>query len=294
MDNFDRRIVEEIPRLQRYARSLTRDVSRADDLVQDTLERALVKRALWQEGTNLRAWLFTILHNTHVNSVRNAAREGVSVDVEDVASMLVTQAHQEKRLELKDADKALSTLPKEQRQVILLIGLEGLNYEGAASVLRIPLGTVRSRLSRGRVALREKLNPIKRSVGRPRDRRLRYRYKKAATTLRGKGLELTHANLAHELGKHPKTIGNFLRRNPDLSNALDVVRRRLRSVTEYKDAVEKLVAKGAKATHKNIAIELGLAKRNTVTQFLREHPEIRSQYLHVLAPKREYTKRIAA
>ena len=70
MDDFDRRVVEETPRLLRYARSLTRNADSADDLVQDTLVRALAKRVLWQEGTDLRAWLFTIMHNTHVNRIR--------------------------------------------------------------------------------------------------------------------------------------------------------------------------------------------------------------------------------
>ena len=89
MSDFHRRLEEQIPRLRRYARALTRDASRADDLVQDTLLRALNKQHLYQEGTNLRAWLFTLMHNQHVNDVRRSNRDGGNVDVEEMASVLV-------------------------------------------------------------------------------------------------------------------------------------------------------------------------------------------------------------
>src|SRR5205814_9471169 len=86
--DFSRLVEAEIPRLRRYARALTRDVSRADDLVQSCLTRALAKQHLWQPGTDLRAWLFTILHNQHVNDVRRSVREGVTVAVEEMAPVL--------------------------------------------------------------------------------------------------------------------------------------------------------------------------------------------------------------
>src|SRR4029077_2345001 len=88
MSDFGRLIEAEIPRLRRYARALTRDVARADDLVQSCLARALAKQHLWQPGTDLRAWLFTILHNQHVNDVRRSVREGVAVDIEEMAPVL--------------------------------------------------------------------------------------------------------------------------------------------------------------------------------------------------------------
>ena len=91
MTDFARLLEAEIPRLRRYARALTRDVSRADDLVQSCLTRAVAKQHLWQPGTDLRAWLFTILHNQHVNDVRRSVREGVSVAVEDMAPVLTVQ-----------------------------------------------------------------------------------------------------------------------------------------------------------------------------------------------------------
>src|ERR687886_1046600 len=154
MSDFARLLEAEIPRLRRYARALTRDVTRADDLVQNCLTRAVTKRHLWQPGTDLRAWLFTILHNQHVNDVRPSVREGVNVPVEDVAPMLTVGSTQGASLQLRDLDRALARLPEEQRQVLLLVGLEGMRYEEVAVVLDVPVGTGRSRLSRGREMLR--------------------------------------------------------------------------------------------------------------------------------------------
>jgi RNA polymerase sigma-70 factor, ECF subfamily len=152
--DIHRSIEAEIPRLRRYARALTRDVVAADDLVQDCLARALGKLHLWQEGTDLRAWLFTILHNQYVNQVRRAVREGVVVGLSETEPMLTRAPHQGKRLELRDLERAIAKLPEEQRSVILLVGLEGMRYEEVAEILDVPVGTVRSRLSRGREALR--------------------------------------------------------------------------------------------------------------------------------------------
>jgi len=149
-----RSIEAEIPRLRRYARALARDVAAADDLVQDCLTRALGKLHLWQEGTDLRAWLFTILHNQYVNQVRRAVREGSATGLSETEPMLTRAPHQGKRLELRDLERAIAKLPEEQRAVILLVGLEGMRYEEVAEVLDVPVGTVRSRLSRGREALR--------------------------------------------------------------------------------------------------------------------------------------------
>lgn len=148
-------IEAEIPRLRRYARVLARDPTIADDLVQECLTRALGKLHLWQEGSNLRAWLFTILHNQHVNMVRRAIRTGATVELSESEPRLTQPANQEKHLELRDLDRALSRLPPEQRAVILLVGLEGMSYGDASAVLGIPVGTVRSRLSRGRDTLRQ-------------------------------------------------------------------------------------------------------------------------------------------
>jgi RNA polymerase sigma-70 factor (ECF subfamily) len=154
MTDFRQRLEEEIPRLRRYARALTTDASRADDLVHDTLVRALAKQHLWQPGTDLRAWLFTLMHNQNVNHIRRAIREGTSVDIEQVASLTANSDPSSSRM-LFELRRALHKLPEGQRQLVLLVGLEGLSYEQAAEMFRIPVGTVRSRLSRGREALRE-------------------------------------------------------------------------------------------------------------------------------------------
>ena len=148
-------VEQEIPRLRRYARALTRASDRADDLVQDTLLRALTKLHLWQPGTDIRAWLFTIMHHQYVNTVRREAREAASVDIEHLASTIVATTDPTARRQLVELDRALAQLSAEQREVLLLVGLEGMDYESVAQILNVPIGTVRSRLSRGRERLRE-------------------------------------------------------------------------------------------------------------------------------------------
>jgi RNA polymerase sigma-70 factor (ECF subfamily) len=155
MTEFSRLIEAEIFRLRRYARALTRDEVKADDLVQETLVRGLSKQHLWVEGTDLRAWLFTIMHNQFVNVVRRGLREGTAVALSETAPSLTRAPNQDCGLELRDLHRALAVLPEEQRSMILLIGLEGMAYETAAEVVGVPVGTIRSRLSRGRQELRK-------------------------------------------------------------------------------------------------------------------------------------------
>ncbi|TMJ56271.1 MAG: sigma-70 family RNA polymerase sigma factor [Alphaproteobacteria bacterium] len=154
MANPYQEIEAEIPRLRRFARALTHDVTAADDLVQDCLTRALGKLHLWEEGTDLRAWLFTILHNQHVNHIRRKVREGAAVALNEREPLLSHAAQQGRRLELRDLERAIGKLPNAQRSVILLVGLEGMRYEEVAVVLKVPVGTIRSRLSRARESLR--------------------------------------------------------------------------------------------------------------------------------------------
>jgi RNA polymerase sigma-70 factor, ECF subfamily len=155
MSELSRLVEQEIPRLRRYARALTHATDRADDLVQDTLVRALAKIHLWQPGTDIRAWLFTIMHHQYVNTVRREARERTTVDIEHVSSTLTATTDPTARRQLIELDRALARLPGEQREVVLLVGLEGMSYESVAEILGVPIGTVRSRLSRGRERLRE-------------------------------------------------------------------------------------------------------------------------------------------
>jgi RNA polymerase sigma-70 factor (ECF subfamily) len=143
-------IVAHIPRLRRYARALAGDSHRADDLVQDTLERALAKFHLWRRGSDLRAWLFTVMHNVFINQLK--ARRELALD--DAVEDGLQSATQSDPLELRDLDAALRQLPVEQREVLLLVGLEQLSYAEVSKALSVPVGTVMSRLSRGRERLR--------------------------------------------------------------------------------------------------------------------------------------------
>jgi len=145
-------LIELIPRLRRYARALVGDRSTADDLVQDTLERAWSKLHLYRHGTDLRAWLFTVMHNVHVNRVR-ATRP--TDPLEDDMPELAQRATQGDALLVRDLDRAISALPVAQREVLLLVALEDLSYEETARVLGIPIGTVMSRLARAREKLRD-------------------------------------------------------------------------------------------------------------------------------------------
>ena len=145
-------ILAEIPRLRRYARALLGDRAAADDLVQDTLERAWSRIRQWQAGSDLRAWLFSIMHNLRVDQMRRLTVPTHSIDEDDFE--VPTRPTQTDELELRDLESALRQLPDEQREVLLLVALEDMNYADIAATLGIPVGTVMSRLSRGRERLR--------------------------------------------------------------------------------------------------------------------------------------------
>lgn len=148
-----RAILAEIPRLRRYARAMLGDRAAADDLVQDTLERAWRRLAQWRAGSDLRAWLFSIMHNLRVDQLRRPSLPTHSLD-ED-ADEPPTRPTQSDQLELVDLEAALRQLPDEQRAVLLLVALEEMSYAEVAAALEIPMGTVMSRLSRGRERLRQ-------------------------------------------------------------------------------------------------------------------------------------------
>ena len=155
MNEREREIVELIPRLRRYARALTGSVDRADDLVQDCLERALGRLHLWRSGSNMRAWLFAILHNRFVNDVRRARTRPDQESLPDWQAGGSVRAMQDDVVMLRAVLAGLRRLPDDQRAALLLIGLEDMSYRDAAEVLKVPIGTLMSRLARGRERLRE-------------------------------------------------------------------------------------------------------------------------------------------
>lgn len=143
-----------VPALRRYARALTRNADRADDLVQDTIERAIRKRHLWRPTGPLRAWLFRMLVNLHRNEARRRTRRPEAVPIEALPSEPAVHAPQPGRLALEETARAIAALPNEQREALLLVALEGFGYVEAAGILNIPAGTLMSRLGRARAALR--------------------------------------------------------------------------------------------------------------------------------------------
>lgn len=153
--DFGKAVTSHIADLRRYARALLGNSSEVDDLVQESLLRALSRIGSHSNIRNVRTYLFAILHNAHVDRITKRSRKGypVSLDADDGIQLSVA-ASQEDALRIRDLGWALQQLPEPQRQVVLLVGLEGMNYRQVAEILGIPLGTVMSRLSRGREALR--------------------------------------------------------------------------------------------------------------------------------------------
>ncbi|MBB4039832.1 RNA polymerase sigma-70 factor (ECF subfamily) [Microvirga flocculans] len=147
-------IMASLPSLRSFAISLTRDVHRAEDLVQETILRAISRQESFEAGTNLQAWLFTILRNLFFSAHRKSQREVEDVDGSHAAA-LITIPDQEDRIVVQDLEAALAKLPQEQREAILLVGAEGLSYEETAEALGVKVGTIKSRVNRARNRLAE-------------------------------------------------------------------------------------------------------------------------------------------
>jgi RNA polymerase sigma-70 factor, ECF subfamily len=146
--------------LRRYACALLGSASEADELVQDCLLRALARQHFWTRIRDMRAYLFAILHNAYIDRLATARRRGTAVALDDGdgaegRSRLSQPPGQLLSLELGDVVRAIAALPFEQREVVLLVGLEGMSYQAVADILDVPVGTVMSRLSRGRAALHQ-------------------------------------------------------------------------------------------------------------------------------------------
>jgi len=152
---FEEELVELLPRLRRFARGLARHASDADDLCQAAIERALKSRDQWQQGTRLDSWMYRITRNLWIDERRAAGRRGVQTPIDDeVVQITGDGAAQVEAGALRgDVDGAMARLPDEQREVVMLVLVEGYAYREAADILDVPIGTVTSRLARGRETL---------------------------------------------------------------------------------------------------------------------------------------------
>ena len=152
---FEQELLGLVPQLRRFARSLTRDAADADDLCQTALERALKARDQWQSGTRMDAWMYRIMRNCWIDETRSRARHAARLAPEEAGMNIASDDHLaiERHVELGTVDRAMDGLPAEQREVIALVLVEGLAYKEAAEILDIPMGTLTSRLVRGRQAL---------------------------------------------------------------------------------------------------------------------------------------------
>lgn len=154
MDDIRQLIADEIPRLRRYALSLTDDAHQADDLVQDCLERAIRKHRQWRRHGSVRNWLYRIQFRVFINQLPRHQRRRREIDIDTAPVVRATPPDQEHRVAFREVGLAMQALPPDQRAAIALTALEGLSYDEAAAVLEIPVGTLRSRLARGRDRLR--------------------------------------------------------------------------------------------------------------------------------------------
>jgi len=162
MKKFETLLVEYIPRLRRYAHALSNNQYAADDLVQDTLERALNKRLLWRRGSRLRPWLFTIMHNLFINQVRQHGSSPQMLELDE--NIMDATESPEGTFYAQQLRYSINQLPDDQKEVFLLVSLEGFSYEEVATIMNIPVGTIMSRLSRAREKLRTKISTHQKSI----------------------------------------------------------------------------------------------------------------------------------
>lgn len=157
---FEKGVLELLPRLRRFASGLTRDRTDADDLCQMTIERALRSCNRWQADTRLDSWMYRIMRNIWIDEVRVRTRRSVTFGDEDEGLSIGASGGQEESAMLGDVDRALARLPDEQREAVLLVMVEGYSYKEAAEIVGCPVGTLNSRLVRGRDALLAMLGDV--------------------------------------------------------------------------------------------------------------------------------------
>lgn len=163
-DEFKTVLIETLPALRGFARTFERNPARADDLVQETMVKAWAKRDTFQPGTNMKAWLFTILRNAYISQFRKKRREVEDVDGA-MTERLSEKGRQEGHMAFLDLRDALAKLPEDQREAVVLVGASGLSYDEAAAVTGVAAGTVKSRVSRARRRLGELMGELDASQG---------------------------------------------------------------------------------------------------------------------------------
>lgn len=151
-ESFGQNLIELLPNLRRFALSITRSATKADDLVQITCEKALANQTSYQSGTRLDAWLFRIMRNSWIDQIRRDKTSGTKVDIDDAFDLAGEDGRTitENSLMVKTTQNAISRLPDDKREVLVLICVEELSYQETASLLDVPIGTVMSRLARAR------------------------------------------------------------------------------------------------------------------------------------------------
>lgn len=151
--SFESQVLSIVPRLRRFASGLARDRADGDDLCQMTIERALLRRAQWQDGTRLDSWMYRIMRNIWIDETRARSRRSETFVIEEEGAAVGISGEQEVAVEIGNVDRAMSSLPAEQREAVLLVMVEGYSYKEAAEIIGCPVGTLNSRLVRGRDAL---------------------------------------------------------------------------------------------------------------------------------------------
>ncbi|UVO49024.1 RNA polymerase sigma factor [Sphingomonas sp. SUN019] len=157
MAAFDNDLLALLPQLRRFARALARDAADADDLCQIAIEKALIARGQWQAGTRMDSWMYRIMRNSWIDTARSRTRAAQTFVDADAGIAVGVEGGAETSVALGEVDAAMQTLPDEQREAVALVLVEGLAYKEAAAVLDIPIGTLTSRLVRGRQALMAQL-----------------------------------------------------------------------------------------------------------------------------------------
>lgn len=158
--SFEQQVLDLLPRLRRFAIGLAGNNAEADDLCQMTVERALANRGKWQEGTRLDSWMYRIMRNLWIDEQRARSRHAQTFVHEDAGLSVGAEGAQESHVELSHIDRALATLPEDQREAVVLVMVEGFSYREAAGIVGCPVGTLNSRLVRGRDALLAKLESV--------------------------------------------------------------------------------------------------------------------------------------